>query len=304
MKPSDDARIEHYRRFGRPDWRRWLRPDWERRVNPAEREAMRKDFALRDRAFETPMARRRREENEAREREEQAALEAENQREIEHEALKAKAELASLRFELMMDELRRKAWQAECAERKRRADVAWERFKAAFMRGDFAPRQKASLNPSQPRVPSGNPDGGQWTEAGSTGDGRTQGTVDHSETKPDPDLHLVQGTSDRLLNRHILQEHVGKTDEELKSRIRAGQIRTLFATRVMDRNGSFDSTESARDFISQTIANNPSDLAQVASGQLDGKFLTWRFGYQTGRKRFWIRPILKSACGRPTRSAC
>ena len=101
MKPSDDAQIEHYRRFGRPDWRRWLRPDWERRVNPAEREAMRKDFALRDRAFETPMARRWREQNEAREWEEQERLEAEHQAEIERETLELKADLASLRFELV-----------------------------------------------------------------------------------------------------------------------------------------------------------------------------------------------------------
>jgi len=54
---------------------------------------MRKDFALPDLAFETPMARRWREQNEAREREEQVALEAEHQREIEREALKLKLSL-------------------------------------------------------------------------------------------------------------------------------------------------------------------------------------------------------------------
>jgi len=148
MDARDLARIAYYRRWLRPDWRRWLHPDWERRVNPAEREAMRKDFALRDLAFETPMARRWREQNEAREREEQERLQAE----IEREALAMKAELASLRVELVWAELR---WKAECAERKRRADIAWERFKAAFMRGDFASRYKA-FDPNQPRVPAGN----------------------------------------------------------------------------------------------------------------------------------------------------
>jgi hypothetical protein len=46
MDPKDLARIEYHRRYSRPDWRRWLRPDWERHVHPAQREAMRKDFAL------------------------------------------------------------------------------------------------------------------------------------------------------------------------------------------------------------------------------------------------------------------
>lgn len=138
MDRRDLARIEYYRRWLRPDWRRWLRPDWERHVNPAEGEAMRKDFALRDRAFETPMARRWREENEAREREEQERRGAEHQAEIERETLELKADLASLRFELVWTEFCRRA---EFAERKRRADIAWERFKATFMRGDFAPHR-------------------------------------------------------------------------------------------------------------------------------------------------------------------
>jgi hypothetical protein len=62
-------------------------------------------------------------------------VEAEHQREIEHEALKLKAELASLRFELMMDELRR----------------------------------KAGYNPNQPRVPAGHGiESGRWGASGSS----------------------------------------------------------------------------------------------------------------------------------------
>src|SRR5947209_20101030 len=126
MNPREAARIEYYRRWLRPDWRRWLRPDWECHVNPAQHAAMREDFALRDRAFEPPLARRWRKEQEERAREEQDALEAKHQREREREALKLKAELASLRFELPMHQLRR----------------------------------KAGYNSNQPRVPAGNPDGG------------------------------------------------------------------------------------------------------------------------------------------------
>lgn len=127
MDAKDLARIEYHRRYSRPDWRRFVRPDWERYVHPAQHEVIRKDQALCDLAFETPLARRLRKEREARERE---------QREIE--------------------------WEAECAERKHRADLAWGRFKAAFLRGDFAPHRKANLNPDQPRDELGRwADGGQ-----------------------------------------------------------------------------------------------------------------------------------------------
>ena len=48
--------------------------------------------------------------------------------------------------------------------------------------------------------------------------------------------------------------------------------------------------ESARDFISQTIANNPGDVARVANGELNESFLVWRFGYQTGREAIMDPP--------------
>src|SRR3954470_3835376 len=129
MNMHDLVSIERYRRFLRPDWRRWLAGDPERGLTREQIKAQRHDFMLRDRAFETPLARRLRKEAEEREAEEQARLEAEQQEEIEREALAMKAELASLRVELVWAELR---WKAECPERKRRADIAWERFMAAF----------------------------------------------------------------------------------------------------------------------------------------------------------------------------
>ncbi|MEA2876065.1 MAG: hypothetical protein QOF14_1261 [Hyphomicrobiales bacterium] len=97
-----------------------------------------------------------------------------------------KAELASLRVELVWAELR---WKAECAERKRRADIAWERFKAAFMRGDFAPGGKANFNPQQPRVAAGNADGGQWA---STREGGGQSLEQQS-----PGLRTAAGQEQR-----------------------------------------------------------------------------------------------------------
>ncbi len=161
MTKDDLIAIENYRRWLRPDWRRWLPGDPERGLTREQIKAQRHDFMLRDRAFETPLARRLRQEAEERAQIEQERLEREHQAEIEREALAMKAELASLRVELVWAELR---WKAEVAERKRKADIAWERFIAAFKRGDFASRAKANFNPSQERVPAGNSiQSGRWT---------------------------------------------------------------------------------------------------------------------------------------------
>ena len=234
---DDAARLEHIRRWVRPDFERFLRPDWERYVHPAGHEAVRRQIAECKAAFEPWQARRLREQNEARERE----LEAEHEREIERAALELKAELAALRVELLWAELRR----------------------------------KAGFDPDQPRDEQG-----RWTDSGEN-EGVSGGRENSNE---DPAPEQVQDGGDRLLNNHIIRNHVAKTDEELKARIRAEQLRGLFARSGMDRNGSFDSIESARDFISETIANNPSDVAEVAGGRSKVKFLVWRFGYHTGRE--------------------
>jgi len=156
MDGFDPAELARIRRYGRPDWRRLWPPGWERGLNPAQIEAQRKEFAKRERAFETPLARRLRKEAEERAQIEQERLEAELQEEIEREALAMKTDVASMRLELTLAELR---WKAECAERKRQADLAWERFMAAFKRGDF--RRKANFDPDQPRDELG-----RWTDAG------------------------------------------------------------------------------------------------------------------------------------------
>jgi hypothetical protein len=277
MDADDLARIAHYRRWLSPDWRRWLHPDWERFVHPAQRAAMRKDFALRDRAFETPLARRWREE-----REEQERLEAEHQAEIAREALEIKAELAALRVELAM---RRKAWEAECAERKLRADIAWERFKAAFMRGDFAPRRKANFNPNQARVAAGNPDGGQWTSDG--GAPGVQLAQNETQRRFSVDLN-----EEEARGGHTLSNHVGKTDDELLAKVRGDRGSVGIVSYARKREGTFESRESANDFVNRTLEQNQGTVDQVADGKLNRAFLNTRFGYPTGREAF--RPSIDS----------
>jgi hypothetical protein len=188
MNIDDLRKIEYYRRWLRPDWRRFLHPDCERGLTPEEIKAQRHDFMLRDRAFEPPIARRLRRQAEEREQREWARLEWEQQEEFEREVLSLKADLASLRFELVMAELR---WKAECAERKRKADIAWERFIVAFKRGDFAPRAKANFNPTQERVPAGSGiESGRWVRVAASGKlpptlGHNSGNYDIPPERPE-----------------------------------------------------------------------------------------------------------------------
>jgi len=80
---------QRYRRFLRPDWRRWLPGDPERGLTREQIKAQRHDFMVRDRAFETPLGRRLRKEQEEREQIERERLEREHRKEIERETLKS-----------------------------------------------------------------------------------------------------------------------------------------------------------------------------------------------------------------------
>jgi hypothetical protein len=68
---------------------------------------------------------------------------------------------------------------------KIRYDLAFERIKRAFLSGAYATPLpgKANFNPAQPRVPAGNPDGGEWTSTGG-GTGRNDPRI-ISDAMPD-----------------------------------------------------------------------------------------------------------------------
>ena len=111
------------------------------------------------------------------------------------------AELA--RLQAQHDALRGRfiAWKGELArtrareradaERlKRRYDAAWDKFIAAFNRHWDACRKAlhpSHYDPNQPRVPAGNPDGGQWTDSGGSGGGGRNDPRVLSDATPDND---------------------------------------------------------------------------------------------------------------------
>jgi hypothetical protein len=192
----------------------------------------------------------------------------------------------------------RERWLRPDAERWVRPDLARYLAPGSPDAGVYAPLDR-KYSPSQPRVPAGSGrESGQWT-SGQGGSAPalpslldslfqiTPGETDNSElVQLAGDERALGINPDELINRHIMNDHIGKTDEELIARIQQRQFRGLFHSTGMDRNGSFDSVESARDLIARTIESNSEAAKQVASGQQRGSFLTTRFGYRTGKEAY------------------
>ncbi|SNB60505.1 MULTISPECIES: hypothetical protein [unclassified Agrobacterium] len=137
-------------------------------------------------------------------------------------------------------------------------------------------RTKANFNPDQPRIPAGDPRGGEWTAVNHSG---SQDEVPSSE-KNTPKVDLRKEENYR--GAHTLRYHVGKTDMEIL--LRMGPPARWWMPRpfVMYRNGSFDSYGDADYFVNKTIARNIETVRLVSSGILQQAFLITRFGHRTG----------------------
>lgn len=136
------------------------------------------------------------------------------------------------------------------------------------------------FNPLQPRVPAGTREGGRWAGDGSLiqpAAGRERDRISGAELAEDP-----------YLNRHIVDGHIGKTDAEMIERVAESYRRKLFGLlppiTPLIRDGSFESIESARTFIRDTLDKNEDAVQRVAEGSKKGALLKSRFGYPTGRE--------------------
>ncbi|RYY11232.1 MAG: hypothetical protein EON55_14740 [Alphaproteobacteria bacterium] len=52
------------------------------------------------------------------------------------------------------------------------------------------------------------------------------------------------------------------------------------------RDGSFESVESASDYVDRTLEQNAAEVDDVATGKRSNAFITSRFGYRTGREAY------------------
>lgn len=124
---------------------------------------------------------------------------------IDHDALVVEVKL--LRLRLWLDRTRGAELKAAC-------DVAFARCLVALRRHVETCR-KANFDPNQPRVPAGNPDGGQWTSGGGGGSAAGDDSQILSDATPDnewiPGAQYAQagprgprGTTPVLINGRVV----------------------------------------------------------------------------------------------------
>ena len=97
-------------------------------------------------------------------------------------------------------------------------------------------------------------------------------------------------TDEEAAGGHTIAEHVGKSDAYLLRRMQTERLQTGFFTLARQRVGSFPSLEAANKLVSATLAQNSVVVDQVASGALQGAFITATFDSPTGREAYASSP--------------
>ena len=214
------------------------------------------------------------------------------------------------------------AFEAEVAAAYRR--LATLRKEVAELRADLKRQrlEEAKYSPSQPRVPAGNPRGGQWADRSggqSTGTSLAQpmGNVDiatptsSSELTPgDTDVEGVQLAGDPvdLLEQeqrggHAISEHASMTYDYLKSRARDGARTTLERGDYFDgfSVGSFTSVQSANRLVNSTISDNQDKIDQAMQDGEPRVLISKSFKSPTGYEAYLARahaePVIRNTFG-------
>lgn len=169
--------------------------------------------------------------------------------------------------------------------RRAACHIAALRVQVALARLGLALR---GYDPDQPRIPAGQSGGGRWTDGNSSEaddrDNNIQFVSLQDEAQDRYSVNLEE--EERKQGGHTLSKHVGKSDEEMLQRVRRERYGFIFSTVARYRAGSFDSRESANDFVNRTLEQNAPEVDQVASGESERAFVTARFGYRTGREAY------------------
>ncbi len=207
----------------------------------------------------------------------------------------------------------------------------WERVgKAAFLTLDeqrealgYGPAPKEAFvakrdvglerryNPDQPRVPAGNSGGGRWTgDGGGGGFSGSVGLLDDSLSFSD-DLGAnptIQQIADNQLvdlrdeeggvhEGHSIRDHVGKTDNQLRDRIRDSYEEHGWLWVERDtRAGSFPSIHAANKLVNSVIARNFRTVEDVISGRITRRIrFDASFESATGREAYSLDPWKRNA---------
>ncbi|WP_292612928.1 RNase A-like domain-containing protein [Nitrobacter sp. 62-13] len=137
--------------------------------------------------------------------------------------------------------------------------------------------RRFKFNPDQPRVPAGNPDGGQWTDGG----GRLEQIQQRPNNRP---IDLLE---ERDLGGHAIERHVGRSEASLLNGVNS-------AASYARRNGwadglsesSFPSLEAANKLVNSTVARNPDKVDKVVNGLSGRENLDAVFGSPTGTEAY------------------
>ena len=145
------------------------------------------------------------------------------------------------------------------------------------------------FNPDQPRVPAGNPDGGQWTSDGAGAGTETDKPQDDDEAQ----ILLVNDRAGRFRNdllihemrtdAHTIKEHVGKSEEYMLRRVQGFQADPDVSRFT---SGSFSSLESANRLVNSVMDTHSDVVNEVAAGIRPGAALAVEFDSVTGREAF------------------
>ena len=83
---------------------------------------------------------------------------------------------------------------------------------------------------------------------------------------------------------HIVNRHIGRTDEQLKEELKLYRFRAGAFSVIRADLGTFSSRGDADYFINETLASDRETVDRVARGELQEAFIVKRFGYATGRE--------------------
>ncbi|MCJ2082474.1 hypothetical protein [Methylobacterium sp. J-090] len=148
--------------------------------------------------------------------------------------------------------------QAKCLITACRVQVAFQRLRLSLR----------AYHAEQPRVPAGNPNGGQWTD-GDAGDGYdsgNEGRLVHVSDEVNR-RYTVLLSEEEARGGHTLRDHVGRTDEQIIFRIHSSKKTFPVVTYGFRRDGSFQYSEIAKDFVNRTIERNAFEVDDVATGK-------------------------------------
>ena len=83
---------------------------------------------------------------------------------------------------------------------------------------------------------------------------------------------------------HIVNRHIGRTDEQLREDLKLYRIDTLPLSFITADLGTFNSRGDADYFINETLLANKDTVDKVMRGEIEDAFVVKRFGYPTGRE--------------------